>query len=181
MWRPGFPFRARRKAWLPGYARAFCRYSFRHRGTPERPGLVIGLREVEASPAEHGHPAPGCVGIAFLPEPDSIAQTMATLDEREGAGYGRVLLPITLLDGRQPETVQAWVYLPDPRHPSYFGEKEPEQIVPLILQGRGESGTAYDYLAAMVGELHKISVREPELEAVLRAVQALRAGSSASA
>jgi cation transport protein ChaC len=44
MWKPGFPFVERRKAHLPGYRRAFCRYSFRHRGTPQRPGLVIGLR-----------------------------------------------------------------------------------------------------------------------------------------
>lgn len=181
MWRPGFPFRARRKACLSGYARAFCRYSFRHRGTPERPGLVIGLRELEAPPAQHGHSDRGCVGIAFMPELDSIARTMAYLDEREGAGYGRVLRPITLLDGAQPKTVQAWVYLPDPRHPSYFGQKDPQQIVPLILQGRGESGTAYDYLTTMLGELHKIGVREPELEAVLRAVQADRAAASASA
>jgi len=205
MWRPGFAFRARARAWLPGYERAFCRYSFRHRGTPQRPGLVIGLREIEAGPAAasaaHGAAARGwaeggCVGIAFLPEPDSLAETMAYLDEREGAGYRRVLRPITLLGGPQPAAsaprdkrpgelsaprevrsaavIQAWVYVPNPEHPSYFGQKDPAQIVPLILQGRGESGTAYDYLAAMLGELHKIGVAEPELEAVLRAVEARR-------
>jgi len=181
MWRPGFPFRARRKAWLSGYARAFCRYSFRHRGTPERPGLVIGLRELEPAPGRQDDPARGCVGIAFMPERDSIAKTMAYLDEREGPGYRRVLRPIALLDGAQPETVRAWVYVPDPRHPSYFGRKDPQQIVSLILQGQGESGSAYDYLVTMVGELHKIGVREPELEAVLRAVEAGRAAESASA
>jgi cation transport protein ChaC len=189
MWRPGFPFRARAKARLPGFERAFCRYSFRHRGTPERPGLVIGLREIE-DPGEpgaaRGRAARGCVGIAFLPEPDSLAETMAYLEEREGAGYRRVLRPITLLDGPPAEksaprdqhsaaTVPAWVYIPNPEHPSYFGQKDLAQIVPLILQGRGESGTAYDYLAAMLGELHKIGVAEPALEAVLRAVEARRA------
>jgi len=195
MWRPGFPFRARAKAWLPGYERAFCRYSFRHRGTPERPGLVIGLREIEAasagskgptSAASKGLASAGCVGIAFLPEPDSLAETMAYLDEREGAGYRRVLRSITLPEGAPPAksaprdkraaaTVPAWVYIPNPEHPSYFGQKDPAQIVPLILQGRGESGTAYDYLAAMLGELHKLGVAEPALEAVLRTVEARRA------
>ncbi len=167
MWNPGFPFRARRKAHLAGYQRAFCRYSFRHRGTPERPGLVIGLRE------EDGPAGAGCVGIAFQPEPAHLAATMAYLDEREGAGYHRVQRPIALRDGRQ-EASAAWVYVPNPEHPSYFGQKDPAQILPLILQGRGESGTAYDYLAALVGELHKIGVAEPELEAMLQAVERQR-------
>jgi cation transport protein ChaC len=165
MWNPGFPFQARRKARLGGYERAFCRYSFRHRGTPERPGLVIGLREADG--------AAGCIGVAYLPEPAQLAATMATLDGREGAGYQRVLRPIALLDGR-PEAATAWVYVPNPEHPSYFGQKDPAQIVSLILQGHGESGTAYDYLAAMLGELQKMGVSESELEAMLHAVERQR-------
>ena len=43
MWRPGFPFVERRAATLHGRRRAFCIYSVHHRGTYERPGLVLGL------------------------------------------------------------------------------------------------------------------------------------------
>ena len=43
MWRPGFPFIDRRTAVLHGRRRAFCIYSVHHRGTYERPGLVLGL------------------------------------------------------------------------------------------------------------------------------------------
>jgi cation transport protein ChaC len=194
MWRPGFAFLERRKAHLPGYHRAFCRYSFRHRGTPERPGLVIGLRDEALPPAGGavrgtGTTRPpiwpnggGCTGIAFWPDPAQLAETIAVLDEREGSGYHRVLRRLDFPDGngRTPTTGKAedpglaWVYVPNPEHPSYFGETDPGRIVELILQGRGESGTAYDYLVAMLGELRAMNVAEPELEAILARVEVER-------
>jgi len=43
MWRPGFAFEEARRARLIGYRRCFCIYSVHHRGTPKRPGMVLGL------------------------------------------------------------------------------------------------------------------------------------------
>ena len=54
MWNPEFPHTDRRMALLHSYHRRFCVYSHRYRGTPEKPGLVLGL--------DHGG---SCHGVAF--------------------------------------------------------------------------------------------------------------------
>ena len=41
MWHPGFPHVEVRVGRLHGYHRRFCIYSWRYRGTPERPGRVL--------------------------------------------------------------------------------------------------------------------------------------------
>ncbi|HAY49272.1 MAG TPA: gamma-glutamylcyclotransferase, partial [Thalassospira sp.] len=72
LWRPGFEFTERSRALLRGYHRSFCIYSHHYRGTPENPGLVLGLN------------AGGeCVGNAFRIAPENWNAVKAYLDERE--------------------------------------------------------------------------------------------------
>ena len=68
MWRPGFAYEEAQHARLTGYRRCFCIYSVHHRGSPERPGLVLGL--------DRGGT---CEGIAYR-----IAASRAALKERFG-------------------------------------------------------------------------------------------------
>ena len=47
MWNPGFAVRETEAARLHGFHRAFCIYSEHYRGTPQRPGLILGLLAAE--------------------------------------------------------------------------------------------------------------------------------------
>src|SRR5436305_15171687 len=72
MWRPGFEFVERVPARLIGEHRALCVYSFVHRGTPEKPGLVLGLDRGGA-----------CRGVAFRVAAEHRASSVGYLRERE--------------------------------------------------------------------------------------------------
>src|ERR1700749_3001818 len=105
MWRPGFPFAERVPAILAGRRRAFCIYSVHHRGTYERPGLVLGL-------------APGGAvrGLAYRVAEADWAEVYAYLREREQPTetYVEARRNVRLADGRRRE---ALTFLSDVGHP----------------------------------------------------------------
>src|SRR5712692_5102146 len=74
MWQPGFAFLERVPARLTGAHRALCVFSHVHRGTPERPGLVLGLDFGGA-----------CRGVAYRVAAKQRAATVAYLHAREQA------------------------------------------------------------------------------------------------
>lgn len=174
IWRPGFSYRHRQPALLEGWHRAFCRYSFLHRGTPDRPGLVVGLRQGKS-----------CVGMAYGIAPEHKREALEYLDEREGEGYHRTEVTLRLLEQNGPgkgaanvgghESVTAYTYVPNPGHPSYFGEEDSENLTRLVATGRGQSGTALDYLRDLIDHLKPMQVEEPELAAILQAAEKYKA------
>ena len=97
MWRPGFAHVETHRARLFGYRRALCIASFVHRGTPERPGLVLGL--------DRGG---SCLGLAFRVPGEREGEVIDYLRERELVTnvYLERRLPIRLDNGQMVEGVQ---------------------------------------------------------------------------
>ncbi|MDB5511164.1 MAG: gamma-glutamylcyclotransferase [Enterovirga sp.] len=154
MWRPGFPFRERSLATLHGYHRSLCIFSHVHRGTPEAPGLVLGL--------DRGG---RCRGVAFAVEPEHADGTIAYLREREQATsvYLERHVPIRLADGR---AVKAVTYVADRNHPQYAGRLPTEDLLHLVNQGVGISGANPDYVTATHQHLAEMGVSDPVLAAI---------------
>ena len=156
MWRPGFPFVERIEARLIGAHRALCVYSFFHRGTPERPGLVLGLDLGGA-----------CRGIAYRVAAVERAGTIAYLRAREQVTtvYRECMRPVWLT-GDPRRQVPALCYVVDRSHPQYAGRLSLEQQLHHVRQGHGQSGANRDYLIATVSALEGLGYRESQLHAL---------------
>ena len=158
MWRPGFPYRERRHALLRGYHRSLCVLSHVHRGTPEQPGLVLGL--------DRGG---SCHGVAFRVAEQDGHETVAYLRAREQVTgvYLERHVPVQLADG---ETVEALVYVVDRGHGQYAGRLGEAEVLRLVRQGCGVSGANPDYVRSTHEHLTEMGVVDPLLA---RLVQAL--------
>jgi len=156
MWQPGFDFADRVPAAVVGAHRALCIYSFHHRGTIERPGLVLGLDEGGA-----------CQGVAYRVEPAQRNATLAYLREREQitAVYVEATKPVSLLD-RSGREIEAVCYMADRKHPQYAGRLSLERQAELVLAAAGLSGTNIDYVLNTVRHLEEAGVHDTTLAAL---------------
>ena len=159
MWRPGFPFAERRGATLHGRRRAFCIYSVHHRGTYERPGLVLGLA-----------PGGSCRGAAYRVAEEHWAEVYAYLLEREQPTetYIEARRHVRLDDGRR---VEATCFLSDVHHPQWAGALSVERQAELIAGATGLSGRNVDYLRDLVEHLREMRVHDAGMERLLGIVE----------
>ncbi|EPY02854.1 gamma-glutamylcyclotransferase [Magnetospirillum fulvum] len=167
MWRPDFPHVEVVVARLWGFHRALCILSNHYRGTPERPGLVLGL--------DRGG---SCLGRAFWVAPDDVEEARQRLIAREmiGGVYRPCYLPVRLDDGR---TVSAWAFVAAREHDQYYRASDPAALVSLVCQGTGCAGTSRDYLAETVAHLTDLGIADSALHRLLSQVDAARRSGAA--
>ena len=152
MWRPGFAYARRCKAILRGWRRSLCVFSHVYRGSPDRPGLVLGLDRGGA-----------CSGVAFEVDLALSEATIRYLRDREQATavYLERFAPITLEWG---ERVPALTYVADRLHRQYAGRLEREEMLEYVRAGEGKSGDNAEYVLETYDHLRAIGVRDRDLE-----------------
>ena len=152
MWRPGFAYARRHKALLRGWRRSLCVLSHVYRGSPERPGLVLGLDRGGA-----------CPGVAFKVEAALREMTIRYLREREQvtAVYLERVAPVTLESG---DRVLAMTYIADRLHDQYAGRLDREAMLEYVRAGKGKSGDNAEYILETNDHLLALGVRDPDLE-----------------
>src|SRR6266436_9579120 len=153
MWRPGFDFVERVPARLIGEHRALCVYSFVHRGTPEKPGLVLGLDRGGA-----------CRGIAFRVAAKNRAATVAYLREREQVtSVYREVTRSVWLENETRQRVSALAYVVERGHVQYAGRLSLAEQLRHVQQGHGRSGNNRDYVLSTVKSIENQGFRDAQL------------------
>jgi glutathione-specific gamma-glutamylcyclotransferase len=170
MWRPDFDFIERVPARLVGLHRALCVYSFVHRGTPEQPGLVLGL--------DRGGM---CRGIAFRVAAAERERTIAYLRGREQVTT--VYLETTRrieLEEKARRQVRALCFVVDRSHVQYAGRLTLAESLHHVRQGHGRSGPNRDYVLDAVQSLEALGYRETELHLLAEQLRHHGSGSQVS-
>lgn len=148
MWKPGFDHVGAQPALLRGAHRSLCVYSWVHRGTQQKPGLVFGLDRGGA-----------CRGMAFEVSADKRDATIDYLRAREQVTmvYIEKWRKVKLADGR---TVDALTYMVDRSHDQYAGALPLEKQLNIVTHAVGQSGKNPEYVLSTACHLDELGIRD---------------------
>src|SRR3954464_8640742 len=153
MWRPGVEYTEPVPARPIGEHRALCVYSFVHRGTPEKPGLVLGLDRGGA-----------CRGIAFRVAEKHRASTVAYLRDREQVtSVYREVMRSVWLENEPRLPVSALAHVVDRGHVQYAGRLSVAEQLRHVQQGHGQSGANREYVNSTVKAIEAEGFRDSQL------------------
>jgi cation transport protein ChaC len=160
MWNPEIAFAEARPGFLHGYHRSFCLYSRDYRGTPERPGLVLGL--------DRGG---SCRGIAYRLPPDRVGETLDRIWAREMTGQVYRMRRVAVRTPQGPVAAHACVVRR--ASPDYAGRLSLGAAARLLATAVGGRGTGRDYLANTVRHLEELGIRDGSLHRIAARVAGL--------
>ncbi|HTP60653.1 MAG TPA: gamma-glutamylcyclotransferase [Burkholderiales bacterium] len=161
MWSPGFRASRKSVALARGYHRAMCILSHRYRGTPDKPGLVMGLCR-----------GGSCWGMAFRVPVERVRHVLALLWKREMLNkvYKPTLIPVVVAPGRR---IRALAFIADTTHRQFVGELGLRDRARLIAQGIGERGHCVDYIRNTLEHMLALGLEDPHLSRLLDAASNL--------
>jgi cation transport protein ChaC len=160
IWNPMIHYTGRAAAHTPDWHRSFCLSTKGGRGTPDNPGLMLGLR-----------PGGGCTGVAFRIQEALVEPELDLLWRREmvARGYIPRWVPMASPDGTPIGHGLAFTI--DPEGPGYCDLCE-EDVVRRLATARGRMGTAAEYLFRTRDGLRDLDIHCPFVERLATLVDA---------
>ena len=151
MWNPAFHFAERKTARIHGYHRQFCLWARAGRGSPERPGLMLGIE-----------PGGSCNGVIYRIAPGLVKSELDVLWRREmnSAAYR----PEWVVARTREGLVHALTVAVNRAHERYIGDLDLISTARYLAQGAGPLGLCCDYLFETVAHLRELGVRDRLLE-----------------
>jgi cation transport protein ChaC len=157
VWSPMFEYAERRVARLRGYHRGFYLWSRINRGSPDVPGLVLGL--------DRGG---SCGGMAYRLSDEGLIEELDLLWRREmlTGTYQPRWTTVETHDRR----VRAIAFVVDRSKPGYAGRLTDQQILATVARARGHYGTCTDYLTQTALTLERHGIADRRLSRLARLI-----------
>lgn len=155
IWSPLLEFAERRAARIHGYHRGFYLWSMVNRGSPEVPGLVLGLDA-----------GGSCQGVAYRLHDEKQMIELGLLWRREMV-MGNYM-PRWVKADMGGRVVRAIAFVVDRRKPGYTGRLDDRQIVSIALRARGHYGACADYLINTAASLEVAGIADARLSRLAR-------------
>jgi cation transport protein ChaC len=159
IWNPVFEHDDRQVATVHGFHRSMCLWSRINRGTPQSPGVVLGL--------DRGG---RCTGVVYRIPAAIVEKELRLLWRRE------MLLgsytPRWVHTTRGNQSFRALAFVVNRARSGYAGNIPSEQLVDILCRAQGKLGSALDYLRLTVDGLAANGIRDPQLlrlDALVRA------------
>jgi glutathione-specific gamma-glutamylcyclotransferase len=162
IWNPAIRVADSRLARIEGWHRSFCLAVRGGRGTPELPGMLLGMEQ-----------GGECVGAALQVAEEDVESELSILWRREMVGHGYIprWLPARALDGSS--LGHAICFTIDPNGPSYAGDITERELIHRIANASGTLGTSWDYLVNTRHGLRELGIADPLLERIGAVVESL--------
>lgn len=164
IWNPTVCFEERRISVVEGWHRSFCLSVLMGRGTPDEPGVTLGLDR-----------SGSCSGVIYrLPEAKLKAE-LSLLWRREMLTGSYIPRWIEVSDKRGSVLGSALAFTIDREGPQYAGELARDVIVSRLATASGFLGSAAEYLFQTCHELRDHGFPDEELETLAKEVAEIQA------
>ena len=150
IWCPMIVFSEQRLATLYGFHRRFCLSTKIGRGTPEQPGLLLGL--------ESGG---SCHGVAFRIASKDVDRELKLIWNREMVAGSYTPRLVKLKTEHGP--VQAVTFVINREHENYAGRLSSETVADIIAKAGGPLGNCADYLFSTEEHMRELDLHDRQM------------------
>ena len=161
IWNPLLEIEREQLAVAVGWHRAFCLLAKSGRGTPENPGLMLGLRE-----------GMRCIGAVLRIAEAKLDVELDLLWRREMVADGYIPRWVPIEDAQGEPMGHAIAFTINPEGPGYCGDLPETETVRRLATASGRLGTAAEYLFRTRDGLRAMGMMDPFVERLGTLVEA---------
>lgn len=162
IWNPIFHHDQQHRATLYGYRRKFCLKTKLSRGTPDQPGLLLGLE-----------PGGSCSGIAYRLCGEQLHEDLTLLWRREMVTGAYRPRWVSLKTDDAPITGLAFVM--NRQYVHYACGLSDEETAKVLAVAKGPLGTCAEYLFNTYDGLHQHGIKDNHMLELVERVKRLHA------